>query len=103
MIARDSKLYPYLAIAQHYGVSYREVLKFIEDNSADAENDWQLAALDSLTEEIYRLNRKGNESELDYNRRMNEEDKIWNAAIEAAAKCVEIMPVLADKIRKLKK
>ncbi len=26
MIARDSKSYPYLAIAQHYGVPYAEVL-----------------------------------------------------------------------------
>ena len=28
MIARNSKSYPYLAIAQHYGVPYAEVLKF---------------------------------------------------------------------------
>ncbi len=27
MIARDSKSYPYLAIAQHYGVSYWKVLR----------------------------------------------------------------------------
>lgn len=30
MIARDSKSYPYLAIAQHYGVSYGEVLAYAE-------------------------------------------------------------------------
>jgi hypothetical protein len=28
MIARDSKSYPYLAIAQHYNVPYAEVLKY---------------------------------------------------------------------------
>lgn len=33
MIARDSKSYPYLAIAQHYNVPYREVLRFSETNS----------------------------------------------------------------------
>lgn len=30
MIARDSKSYPYLAIAQHYGVDYGEVLKLAD-------------------------------------------------------------------------
>lgn len=30
MIARDSKSYPYLAIAQHYGVDYGEVLRYSE-------------------------------------------------------------------------
>lgn len=29
-IARDSKSYPYLAIAQHYGVSYAEVLEYAD-------------------------------------------------------------------------
>ena len=28
MIARDSKSYPYLAIAQYYGVEYGEVLRY---------------------------------------------------------------------------
>jgi hypothetical protein len=30
MIARDSKSYPYLAIAQHYNVPYWKVLRFSE-------------------------------------------------------------------------
>ena len=30
MIARDSKSYPYLAIAQHYNVPYGEVLELSE-------------------------------------------------------------------------
>lgn len=28
MIAKDSKSYPYLAIAQHHGIDYSEVLKY---------------------------------------------------------------------------
>lgn len=31
MIARDSKSYPYLAIAQYYEVPYEEVLKYSEE------------------------------------------------------------------------
>lgn len=30
MIAKDSKSYPYLAIAQHYNISYAEVLRYAE-------------------------------------------------------------------------
>lgn len=30
MIARDSKSYPYLAIAQHYGIPYAVVLEYAE-------------------------------------------------------------------------
>jgi hypothetical protein len=30
MIARDSKSYPYLAIAQHYDIPYAEVLNFAD-------------------------------------------------------------------------
>lgn len=33
MIAKDSKSYPYLAIAQHYNITYAEVLRFSETNS----------------------------------------------------------------------
>ena len=32
---------------------------------------------------------KNNESQLDYNKRMAEHDRIWNAAIEVAAKIVD--------------
>jgi len=30
MIALGSKSYPYLAVAQHYGIDYGEVLEFID-------------------------------------------------------------------------
>ncbi len=30
MIPLNSKSYPYLAIAQHYGIKYGEVLKFVD-------------------------------------------------------------------------
>jgi len=30
MIARDSKSYPYLSIAQHYNISYAEVLHYAD-------------------------------------------------------------------------
>lgn len=30
MIARDSKSYPYLAIAQHYGVDYKIILEYAD-------------------------------------------------------------------------
>lgn len=31
MIARDSKSYPYLAIAQHYGIPYGVVLEYADN------------------------------------------------------------------------
>ena len=50
MIARNSKSYPYLAIAQHYGVPYAEVLKFSDSQKNNLvkyppfnENEWRLA------------------------------------------------------------
>ena len=47
--------------------------------------------------------RKGNESDIDYNRRMEQEDRIWNAAIEAAASKVKNNNKLMVKILELKK
>lgn len=49
MIAHDSKSYPYLAIAQHYNVSYAEVLAYAdlvaeyepEKDERIAANEWQ--------------------------------------------------------------
>lgn len=49
MIARDSKSYPYLAIAQHYNVPYGEVLRFSEtlDNLTPFNHiEWQWAVYD---------------------------------------------------------
>lgn len=49
MIARDSKSYPYLAIAQHYNIPYAEVLRFSEtlDNLTPFNNiAWQWEVYD---------------------------------------------------------
>jgi len=53
MIERFSKSYPYLAIAQHYNVSYAEVL-FYADLVADyePEKDERIAANEWQTEVI---------------------------------------------------
>lgn len=42
MINRDSKSYPYLAIAQHYGIPYWKVLQY-SDNPINPFYSWQLA------------------------------------------------------------
>ena len=47
MIAKDSTSYPYLAIAQHYNVSYAEVLRYSESYNAKYKfdppfGDWRL-------------------------------------------------------------
>lgn len=54
MIALGSKSYPYLAVAQHYGISYGEVLAFIEDKNANADTYWKIKALEALQDELYR-------------------------------------------------
>lgn len=52
MIDIESKSYPYLAIAQHYGVSYAEVLRFsdwLEDLDAEVvitTLEWQYKVFD---------------------------------------------------------
>lgn len=45
MIAKDSTSYPYLAIAQHYNVSYAEVLVYSEKYNFNASPyiEWRLA------------------------------------------------------------
>lgn len=70
MIARDSNSYPYLAIAQHFGIDYGEVLKYDILKMIYPWEAWQIA--------IWRLENK--------NPQLNE---VWNAAIETAAKLAE--------------
>lgn len=60
MVAKNSESYPYLAIAQHHQVPYREVLAYVEhipSATLQRSQPWQLAAWEAWERLQARLSR----------------------------------------------
>lgn len=56
-IKLDSKSYPYLAIAKHYNVPYKDVLAFLESCCQYVHTPWQIAVVKAEAEEMERRRR----------------------------------------------
>lgn len=56
-IKLGSKSYPYLAVAKHYNVPYREVLAFLDKGIKYCQAPWQIAVVKAEAEEMERRRR----------------------------------------------
>jgi len=56
-IKLGSKSYPYLAVAKHYNMPYREVLAFLDNGIKYCQAPWQIAVVKAEAEEMERRRR----------------------------------------------
>lgn len=59
MIALGSKSYPYLAVAQHYGIDYGKVLQYVDYleirySQSPPYTDWRISVLAAYNDEMQR-------------------------------------------------